>query len=317
VELKWLEDFITLAKLGNFSSAAEMRNVTQPAFSRRIQALESWLGTDLFDRSTTPITLTEGGKLFLPHATQIASGIYSVRHEFSGIASRAERTLRIITLHTLANHFIPNLISMTRAYELPINFQITPDVRGIENHIVQLLSDDVDILITYDRLDMPQLSSHKGTVQKILLAQEVIVPVIHRDLFHSLEKNFAGEVSEPIPYLLYSGDSFSQSLLRPIIEKLSWRLEPVYENSLGEGLLNMALLQGGLAWVPQSLAQDGIESGVLKKVGDQSAEARIGIFAYCRQSTFTPAQSQFWDRMHAGAPFDFTQNDEISAPVSD
>src|SRR3546814_7081942 len=52
MELKWLEDFVSLANTGNFSRSAEERNVTQPAFSRRIKALELWLGAPLVDRST-------------------------------------------------------------------------------------------------------------------------------------------------------------------------------------------------------------------------------------------------------------------------
>jgi len=45
MELKWLEDFVSLAETHSFSRSAELRHVTQPAFSRRIQALEAWLGT--------------------------------------------------------------------------------------------------------------------------------------------------------------------------------------------------------------------------------------------------------------------------------
>jgi DNA-binding transcriptional LysR family regulator len=43
VEIKWLEDFVTLAETSSFSRAAEIRNVTQPAFSRRIKQLETWI----------------------------------------------------------------------------------------------------------------------------------------------------------------------------------------------------------------------------------------------------------------------------------
>ncbi|HWU74121.1 MAG TPA: LysR family transcriptional regulator, partial [Sphingomonas sp.] len=51
MELAWLEDFIALSETGNFSRAAELRHVTQPAFSRRIRALEDWVGTPLFERT--------------------------------------------------------------------------------------------------------------------------------------------------------------------------------------------------------------------------------------------------------------------------
>ena len=40
VETKWLEDFVSLAETHSFSRSAQLRHVTQPAFSRRIQALE-------------------------------------------------------------------------------------------------------------------------------------------------------------------------------------------------------------------------------------------------------------------------------------
>ena len=59
MNLSWLDDFLTLAAIGNFSRAADERHMTQPAFSRRIMALEEWLGVDLFDRSSKPSRLTE------------------------------------------------------------------------------------------------------------------------------------------------------------------------------------------------------------------------------------------------------------------
>ena len=40
MEIRWLEDFITLARTRHFSRAAEAQNVTQPTFSRRIKLLE-------------------------------------------------------------------------------------------------------------------------------------------------------------------------------------------------------------------------------------------------------------------------------------
>ena len=51
MDIRWLQDFLTVAERGNFTRAAEERNASQAAFSRRIQALESWLGVTLIDRS--------------------------------------------------------------------------------------------------------------------------------------------------------------------------------------------------------------------------------------------------------------------------
>ncbi len=58
MELGWLEDFLALRELGSFTAAAERRNISQSAFSRRIQSLEDWLGVTLIDRSVRPHRFT-------------------------------------------------------------------------------------------------------------------------------------------------------------------------------------------------------------------------------------------------------------------
>src|SRR4051812_36616100 len=79
MELKWLEDFVSLARTGSFSRSAEERHITQPAFSRRIQALETWLGVSLIDRSTYPTTLTSAGQEFRETAEEAVRMLYGSR----------------------------------------------------------------------------------------------------------------------------------------------------------------------------------------------------------------------------------------------
>lgn len=56
IETKWLYDFLTLEECRNFSQAAVRRNVSQPAFSRRIIALEQAAGVKLFNRAVSPFS---------------------------------------------------------------------------------------------------------------------------------------------------------------------------------------------------------------------------------------------------------------------
>lgn len=65
MEIKWVEDFLSVVETLNFSRSAKLRNVTQPAFGRRIRSLETWLGAELFDRSSYPCTLTQAGESFV------------------------------------------------------------------------------------------------------------------------------------------------------------------------------------------------------------------------------------------------------------
>ncbi|MEI8597318.1 LysR family transcriptional regulator [Vibrio sp. M60_M31a] len=58
MEVKWIEDFLSLSQHGSFAKAATARNVTQPAFGRRIKQLEEWIGVPLVNRNTFPTTFT-------------------------------------------------------------------------------------------------------------------------------------------------------------------------------------------------------------------------------------------------------------------
>ena len=79
MEIKWIEDFVALAQTQSFSRAAEIRNVTQSGFSRRIQALEQWVGAELVDRSGYPPALTRSGTLFKEAADEILVKLYDTR----------------------------------------------------------------------------------------------------------------------------------------------------------------------------------------------------------------------------------------------
>ncbi len=84
MESKWLEDFISLAETRSFSRAAGLRHVTQPAFSRRIRSLETWLGADLIDRTSYPTRLTPAGEVFYPQALEMLATISSTRSLLRG-----------------------------------------------------------------------------------------------------------------------------------------------------------------------------------------------------------------------------------------
>ena len=81
MDTKLLEDFVSLAETRSFSRSAQLRHVTQPAFSRRIQSLETWAGVDLIDRSSYPTTLTPAGKKFYSKALELLQSLQSVKSE--------------------------------------------------------------------------------------------------------------------------------------------------------------------------------------------------------------------------------------------
>ena len=68
--------------------------MTQPAFSRRIRALEEWLGTELFDRSSQPARLTAAGEWFRDIADELTARVTRIPGEVKAVAETHSTTLR-------------------------------------------------------------------------------------------------------------------------------------------------------------------------------------------------------------------------------
>jgi DNA-binding transcriptional LysR family regulator len=71
MELRHLRYFLAVAEALNFTKAAALLRVAQPALSRRVQDLEDEIGVDLLKRSSRGVVLTAEGKVFLDKTRQI------------------------------------------------------------------------------------------------------------------------------------------------------------------------------------------------------------------------------------------------------
>ena len=71
MNFRQLQYAVRLSRVLNFSQVAEQFQITQPALSKQILSLESELGVRLFDRSTSPLTLTPAGESFFKDARDL------------------------------------------------------------------------------------------------------------------------------------------------------------------------------------------------------------------------------------------------------
>jgi DNA-binding transcriptional LysR family regulator len=113
METKWLEDFVSLAETRSFSRSAQLRHVTQPAFSRRIQALEAWAGTDLVDRSSYPTRLTPAGETLYASRWRCCRRCRA-RAPCCAATLGGQDVVEFAVPHTLAFTFFPAWVSSLR-----------------------------------------------------------------------------------------------------------------------------------------------------------------------------------------------------------
>ena len=143
METKWLEDFISLAETRSFSRSAQLRHVTQPAFSRRIQALEGWAGTDLVDRSSYPTRLTPAGQTLYSQAIEMLQSLQSTRAMLRGHSAAGQDVIEIAVPHTLAFTFFPSWVTSLREHFGPIKSRLI--ALNVHDAVLRLVEGSCDL----------------------------------------------------------------------------------------------------------------------------------------------------------------------------
>lgn len=142
-----IECFLTVARTLNFAKAADILGVTQPAVTHQVNALETELGTRLFNRTTRKVELTESGKIFFPDAHKILSISKTAVDRFQ--KNRVE-DIQVLNIASLSFSHLTLLIpALTEMRKIDPTFhpRLTPLPNGI---IYRFLSEDqIDLIVGF------------------------------------------------------------------------------------------------------------------------------------------------------------------------
>jgi len=254
METKWLEDFVSLAETRSFSRSAQLRHVTQPAFSRRIQSLEAWAGADLVDRSSYPTSLTPAGETLYAQALEVLQALQSTRAMLRGHASAGQDVIEFAVPHTLAFTFFPAWVSGLREAFGPIKSRLI--ALNVHDAAMRLVEGGCDLLISYHHPSEP-LQLDADHYDMVTLGQEVLAPYVKaRDEGQPLFQ-LPGTPQQPLPYLGYAPGAYLGRVTDLILKQAgaAIHLDRVYETDMAEGLKVMALEGHGIAFLPFSAVQ--------------------------------------------------------------
>lgn len=123
MELRQLKYFATLARTLNFSEAARCLYITQGTLSQQIKALEDEIGSQLFERNTREVTLTEAGTELLPLALQTLESSELCRSRMNDLQGALSGTLKLGTTHSftgLVNDTVRNFLKSYPGVKLEI-----------------------------------------------------------------------------------------------------------------------------------------------------------------------------------------------------
>ncbi|MFM0046211.1 LysR substrate-binding domain-containing protein [Paraburkholderia sediminicola] len=262
MELKWLEDFVSLAETRSFSRSAELRHVTQPAFSRRIQALEAWLGTELIDRSVYPTRLTAAGQVFYEQALAMLSQFHEARALLRGHTATPQATIEFAVPHTLSLTYFPRWLQRIEAQMGPIHTRLR--ALNVHDAALALVEGGCDLMMGYHHPSHP-IALDPARYDMLTLGNEPISPFSAPGRAGRPRHTLPGTAEAPTPYLTYTPNAYLGRMTEVILANAPERLylDRLYETDMAEGLKAMALAGHGIAFLPYSAVEDAVADGKL------------------------------------------------------
>ncbi len=290
MDIGWLEDFLVLIEQGGFSRAAERRAMSQPSFSRRIKALEDWVGAALIDRRTHRIQLTAAGESFQLAAEETLRRLQLGR-EVARAADRSDHeTLRFASTHVLSLTFFPRwLRKLEEAQPLAATIALTADhMAACERRMVE---GKAQFLLCHHHEAAPtRLGSDFRSLQ---LGQDRLLPVAAPSLLQSTELRTA-------PQLAFTAESGMGRILASARARTArgQPVQPAFSSHLASVLTAMARDGRGVAWTALSLVEDDLASGKLVRAGSEEQDIEIEIRLWRPRARQSPAAEALWSRIN-------------------
>ncbi len=166
--MRSLEVFVAVAETGQMRAGAKLLNLSQPAASQHITALEKAFGTILLDRSTRPARLTYAGVRLHGKAQKILHAMSDMETELRHVGQNPLTLLRVSMQASIATTLTPALIDLAQQ-EFQIE-DITLHAGQSGNHEHLLRTKQADLAITSNPfLDMDGLERHQVLRERYLL----------------------------------------------------------------------------------------------------------------------------------------------------
>jgi DNA-binding transcriptional LysR family regulator len=267
MDLDWFRDLGFLARTGNFSQAAELNHISQSAFSRRIRALEAWVGATLVDRSRHPVKLTEAGRQILEAGEQAVNRVETERDQIRESLEQPDRY--VVTFgaqHSIGWRFFPAWLQAFEKAFGPIISRLRAD--NLPNCIVDLDRGEVDFVISYES-EHARGVDHSPETASLLIGTDQLIPVCKPGPDGIALFRVDDDDLPSIPYLRFGPSAPIGKHIDPLLSsrRLGLRLRSIYENSMA-GALRIRARDGlGVAWLPRTLVEADMDSGLLMLAG--------------------------------------------------
>ncbi|MBT2291257.1 LysR family transcriptional regulator [Paenibacillus albidus] len=247
MDIRQLQYFVQVARLGSFSEAARSLYITQPTISKMIHNLEVELGADLFYREGKSIRLTDAGETLLAKAQNIVESFGSLSSELDSLRQLKQGHIRIGLPPMVGANFFPAVIGQFHKKYPQVTIRLHEDgAKKVENDVETGLL-DIGVVV----LPVQAAKFHCFTfVQEKL---ELLVPSGHP---LAGEREVALDRLAAEEFVLFREDFALHDRIITECVKAGFQPKVVYESSQWDLISGMVAAGLGIALLPETICRD-------------------------------------------------------------
>lgn len=277
MDMQWLDDVLVLLEEGNMTRAAARRNITQPAFSRRIRSFEDWLGVDVLERGTNRIEISSA---LVSNETEIRALVARIRDLRGKIThfDPGSSTVSIAAQHAPVFSTFPDMALRAKQHFPALKFRLR--AANLRDCVTMFLRGDTSMLLCYESEKVGPLP-FGPSIGREMWGVDYLVPVVGGPLRYAVKDN--GEAPERLPAIVYPENSYFGEVLSSGERRFgtpAHSANPVCETALSSGIKELALKGIGVGWLPYSMAYREIESGDLVSLGNNLGKEPLQVAVY-------------------------------------
>ncbi|MGR3699296.1 MAG: LysR family transcriptional regulator [Roseovarius sp.] len=286
MRLEWLDDILAVADAGSLARAAEIRHVSQSAFTRRLRAIEEALGVPLFDRRRKPVVLLPDIEAQSGEMRALATQLRHLRESL--MQSAGARGLTLACQHAITTTHSPAIVSILTAQGgRPV--RVRSDNR--EECLLRLLSGEADLAVVYAVPEIAPLTLNRS-FEQVLLGRERLRPVAAPRLAQGND----------LPFIGYPADVFlGQIMARAILPRIPAHrvLRRRAETALTLAAHEYARRGIGVAWLPEDMVQRDLDEGRLVPLDQTLPEQEMELWMIRLSERNDDGWAHDWSRLVA------------------
>ncbi len=164
---------LKVVETGNYTQASRALNLTQPAVSQHIRALEDELGVRIFERVGSRLTLTREGSIVVQYAKRMFAIDANMKNELQGRRSGIT-TINIGITHTMESNVIPEVLAKFASMREGIKVVLTADTQDVL--VEKVRNYELDFAILDGKIYLPELDCRMMDTDRLML---IVAPEHH------------------------------------------------------------------------------------------------------------------------------------------